>query len=64
MKIDSQKEWNFNFGIYANDDSLIEDKKCEELMNLIVKWAEDNNFSVGGGFIPYSKEKDICNENL
>ena len=49
----SQKEWNFNFGIYANDDSMISSEKCEELMNNIVTWVETNNFSCGGGFSVY-----------
>ena len=69
----SQKEWNFNFGIYANDDSFITAKKCEELFHKIVRWVEKNNFSCGGGFAPYSnnghyncfadEEEEFCNCN-
>lgn len=54
----SQKEWNFNFGIYANDDSLIEVNKCDELMKNIITWVEKNNFSCGGGFSIYLPNSD------
>ena len=55
QKLNSEKEWSFNFGIYSNDDSLIGTKKCEELMDNIVQWVEKNNFSCGGVFDVYPK---------
>ena len=58
-----EKEWNFNFGIYANDDSLISMKKCEELMNSIVYWAEKNDFSCGGGFDLYPENEYYANDD-
>jgi hypothetical protein len=54
----NNKEWNFNFGIYANDDSVIDTKKCDELMDSIINWIEKNNMSCGGGFEPYADNND------
>ena len=48
-----EKEWHFDFGIYANDDCCIDAAKCEELMDMIVKWAEEHDMSCGGGFARY-----------
>lgn len=62
--MNSKKEWNFNFGIYTNNDSLIEAEKCEKLMDSIVQWVEENNFSCGGGFDVYPQDEFChCSNN-
>jgi len=55
--MDNQKEWNFNFGVYANDSSFIKAEKCDELMDYIVKWIEKNKLSCGGGFSTYPENE-------
>jgi hypothetical protein len=33
-------EWHFDFGLCAQDDRLIPESKCGELLELIIEWAE------------------------
>jgi len=52
-------EWHFDFGLYAtNPNQLIPDSKCEELLDLIVEWAEKNELEVGGGYREYTKNNE------
>jgi hypothetical protein len=47
-------EWHFDFGLCTPDSSLIPESKCEELLDLIVDWAEQNGYGVGGGYRPFA----------
>jgi hypothetical protein len=55
---DSLEEWAFEFGLCANKPhQLVAYAKAEELMNLIVRWAEDNDLGIGGGFRRYDPDE-------
>ncbi len=49
------EEWEFSFGLCAQVEGLIPSSKCNELLDLIVDWAEKNGFGIGGGFGPFSE---------
>ena len=50
-------EWHFDFGLCATSpDQLISDVKCEELLNLIIEWAENNDLGIGGGYREYTEQ--------
>jgi hypothetical protein len=52
-----RKEWHFDFGLCAtNPTQLIPTSKCEELLDLIIEWAERNNLGIGGGFREYKED--------
>lgn len=56
---DELEEWHFDFGLCATkDNQMLPRSKCEELQNVIIKWAESNELGVGGGYREYA-EKDI-----
>ena len=49
-------EWHFDFGLCATrPDQTISSAQCEELLSLIIQWAEDNELGVGGGFREYDE---------
>ena len=49
-------EWHFDFGLCATrPDQTVSSAQCEELLNLIVQWAEKNNLGIGGGFREYDE---------
>ncbi len=51
-------EWHFDFGLCAtNPNQLITDSQCEELLDLIVEWAEKNELGIGGGYREYTKDE-------
>lgn len=44
-------EWFFEFEICPDDPAaLIPESKCEELLNLIIDWAEENGYGIGGHY--------------
>jgi hypothetical protein len=47
-------EWHFNFGLSTPDSSLIPESKCDELLDLIIDWAEQHGYGVGGGYRPFT----------
>jgi hypothetical protein len=51
-------EWHFQFGLCAQDERLIPQSKCDELLDTIIDWAEANGYGVGGGFAPFDPEPD------
>lgn len=51
---DSLTEWSFHFGLCGNETGqLIPRTKCEELLDLIIEWAESNDLGIGGGYGPF-----------
>jgi hypothetical protein len=51
-----KNEWHFDFGLCATrPDQTVSSAQCEELLSLIVQWAERNNLGVGGGFREYDE---------
>jgi hypothetical protein len=51
-------EWSFRFGLcVTNERDLIPRDHCDELMELIIEWAESKNYGVGGGFGPFGDEE-------
>ena len=44
-------EWHFDFGLCATkSDRLVSTSDCEELLEIIVTWAERHGFGIGGGY--------------
>jgi hypothetical protein len=57
---DELTEWDFHFGLCGNKASrLIPRSKCDELLDLIIEWAESNDLGIGGGYGPF---KDVDSE--
>ena len=51
-------EWKFAFGLsVTKTNQAIPISKCDELLDLIIKWAETNELEVGGGFKEFRKEE-------
>lgn len=42
--------WEFNFALAPNKQEKVAYIKAEELMDVIIEWAENNDCLVGGGF--------------
>ncbi len=58
MSTEGLQEWRFRFGLCATrDGQLISRSKCDELMDVIVNWAEANDLGVGGGYRGFSDEE-------
>jgi hypothetical protein len=55
MNNQALEEWEFTFGLCAQDKCLIPNSKCDELLDLIIDWAEKNGFGVGGGYHPFAE---------
>jgi hypothetical protein len=50
-------EWEFRFELCGNTTGqLIPRSKCDELLDLIVAWAESNNLGIGGGYAPFTAD--------
>lgn len=49
------EEWNFSFGLCAQNAGEIPLSKCDELLDLIIAWAEKHGYGVGGGFRPFTE---------
>ena len=54
-------EWSFIFNIYSNNGSYIKENKIMELFDLVVEWAEKNNYSCIGFFEPVYESKKSSN---
>jgi len=53
---DSKSEWHFDFGLYSkitNQD--VPREKCEQLMDMIIDWAEQNEIHIGGGYREFTE---------
>lgn len=58
MNKQQHKEWLFKFGLYNPDGlSEIPESACQELMDLIIDWAEDRKLHIGGGYKPSDGEQ-------
>ena len=55
QQIQELDEWHFDFGLCTPDDSLIPASKCDELLDLIIDWAEKNGYGIGGGFRAFAE---------
>ena len=51
-------EWHFDFGLYGEEGQLISQLDCEQLLDVIIDWAEDHGYCVGGGFCPFAEESE------
>ena len=47
-----QQAWLFRFGLERRDGERFPHQVAEELMAVIVAWAEARGLQVGGGFAP------------
>jgi hypothetical protein len=51
------EEWHFDFGLCVTEGgALIPESKCDELLQVIIEWAERNKLAVGGGFREYGAQ--------
>ena len=48
--IDAEEVWQFNFFLEPAAKANVERAKADELMNLIIAWAEANDCQIGGGY--------------
>lgn len=63
--IDEQSVWVFDFALDVALPLSVPYKKAEELMGVITSWAEENGFSVGGGFRELTPdERLLCGPNV
>ena len=55
MSKTSFQEWHFEFGLSSQEGKLVPQSDCDQLLDLIIDWAEEHGYCIGGGFGP-------CNE--
>ena len=54
---DELAEWEFRFGLCGNEmGQMIPRSKCDELLDVIIEWAEANDLGIGGGFRPFKAD--------
>lgn len=51
-------EWHFDFGLCSTDGKLVANSDCEQLLDLIIDWAKEHGFCIGGGFGPFAESDD------
>ena len=60
MKNKKLNEWKFDFGLCATKaNQMIPNSQCEELLGLIIEWAEEKELGVGGGYREFPPEKPV-----
>jgi hypothetical protein len=52
------EEWHFDFGLCAQDGNSIAHSECDELLDLIIDWAEQHGYGIGGGFRPFGESDE------
>ena len=58
MSSDELVEWEFRFGLCGSKEGqLIPREKCDELLDVIVSWAEANSLGIGGGYRPFEPDE-------
>ena len=58
-------EWKFDFGLCATKpDQMISNIQCEELLDLIIDWAEKNEFGIGGGYREFPPDRTVDQVSL
>jgi hypothetical protein len=57
MNETSLEEWEFTFGLCSQDERRIPSSKCDELLDLVINWAEKNECGIGGGYHPFAEIK-------
>ncbi len=63
MRDEKQIVWMFRFGLEREDGQTIGAAGPEELLDVIIKWAEDNDYQIGGGYsAPTEEESQIGEE--
>jgi hypothetical protein len=50
-------EWHFDFGLCGQDGSSVAESDCDELLDLIIDWAEQRRLCIGGGFRPFEESE-------
>ena len=46
----SEEVWLFNFALESEDGNKLERNKANDLMDVIIQWAEKNGCQIGGGY--------------
>jgi hypothetical protein len=52
------EEWHFDFGLCGQDAKFVSQSDCEQLLDIIIDWAEEHGYSIGGGFGPFAESDD------
>lgn len=52
------EEWHFDFGLFAQDRNPVPQSDCDQLMDVIIDWAEQHGYCIGGGFRPFDKSDE------
>lgn len=49
--LNSHAEWSFQFILQSSDgESPVPEARCNELLDLIIAWAELSQLAIGGGY--------------
>jgi hypothetical protein len=51
------EEWHFDFGLYRQDGKLVAQSECDQLLDVIIDWAEEHGYCIGGGFAPFAESE-------
>jgi hypothetical protein len=49
------QEWHFDFGLCGQDEKLVAQCDCDQLLDMIIDWAEEHGYCIGGGFAPFAE---------
>jgi hypothetical protein len=52
------EEWHFDFGLCSQNTNLVSQSDCDELLDVIIDWAEQHGFCIGGGFRPFDESDE------
>ena len=56
MRNEAEEEWHFDFGLcITKENQIVPRHQCEELLDLIMEWAESKDLGVGGGYRKFSQ---------
>ena len=63
MSITELEEWHFDFGLCSQENGLVAQSDCEQLLGVIIDWAEQHGYCIGGSFGPFVEpDKDVSTE--
>jgi hypothetical protein len=48
-------EWHFEFGLCGQNGESITQSECDQLLDVIIDWAEHRGYCIGGGFRPFGE---------
>lgn len=58
MTDEDKTSWLFDFGLEKVDGTTISVETAEELIDVIIAWAESNDCQIGGGYRRYDSSDE------